>query len=96
MKRRKQLVKTWKESLTTGNRFVCVFLGVHVTCLVCDIDGSAGCWAVSSTSDSVDSDGVVCSGLQVIDRGSRLIARNCELLRVTVTSWGSKLKSFKG
>lgn len=75
---------------------MCVFLGVHVTCLVCDIDGSAGCWAVSSTSNSVDGDGVVRSGVQVIDRGSGLIARNCELLRVAVTSWRSQLQCFKG
>ncbi len=67
---------------------VCVF-----TCPVCDIDWSAGCGAVSSTSHSVDRDSVVSTRLQVSDCGSGLRARHCELLRITVTSW---IKSDNG
>lgn len=57
------------------------------TCLVCDIDRSAGCRAVSSPSYSVDGDSVVSTWLQVSDCCSGLWARHCELLRITVTSW---------
>lgn len=68
---------------------VCVCVCVR-TCLVCDIDWSAGCGAVSSTSHSIDSDDVVSTRLQVSDCGSGLRARDCELLRITVTPWIDK------
>lgn len=54
------------------------------TCRVCDVDGSAGCGAISSTSHSIDSDGVVSARLQVVDGGSGLRAGNCELFWTTV------------
>lgn len=57
------------------------------TCLVHDIDWSAGGGAVSSTSHSVDGDSVVSTRHQVIDCGGGLRAGHCELLRITVTSW---------
>ena len=56
------------------------------TCSVCDIDWSAGCGAVSSTSHSIDSYSVVGTRLEVRDCGSGLRARHCELLGITVTS----------
>lgn len=65
-------------------RVKCMFV---FTCFVRDIDWSAGCGAVSSTSHSIDSDSVVGTRLQVRDCGSGLRARHCELLGITVTSW---------
>lgn len=56
------------------------------TCFVCDIDGSAGCRTVSSTSHSIDGDSVVSSRLQVRDGGSGLRAGHCKLLGIAVTS----------
>lgn len=56
------------------------------TCLVRDIDWRAGRRAVSSTGHSVDGDDVVSTRLQVLDCGSGLRARHCELLGITVTS----------
>lgn len=57
------------------------------TCLMCDIDRSAGCGAISSPSYSINSDDVVSTRLQIVDCGGGLRARHCELLGITVTSW---------
>lgn len=64
------------------------FVEVRVTCPVCDVDGGAGCRAVSSPSHGVHSDHVVSSGLQVVDGGGGLRAGDGELFRITVASWG--------
>lgn len=61
---------------------------VRVTCPVCDVDGGAGCRAVSSPSHGVHSDHVVSSGLQVVDGGGGLRAGDGELFRITVATWG--------
>lgn len=63
---------------------------VRVTCPVRDVDGGAGCRAVSSPSHGVHSDHVVSSGLQVVDGGGGLGAGDGELFRITVASWGGK------
>lgn len=76
----KSLKKRWL-CFAFGSRRVCVR-----TCLVCDIDWRAGRRAVSSTSHSIDGDDVVSTRLQVLDCGSGLRARHCELLRIAVTS----------
>lgn len=69
---------------------VSIYLNVHSvhihTCPVHDVDGNAGCRAVSSASHSVNSDGVVSARLQIINCSSGLGAGYSELLRVTVTS----------
>lgn len=51
-----------------------------------DVDGNAGCGAVSSAGHSINSDGVVSARLQITDRSSGLRAGYSELLRITVTS----------
>lgn len=58
-----------------------------------DVDGNAGCGAVSSASHSIHSDGVVSARLQITDGSSGLRARYGELLRITVTSY-VKIKPY--
>lgn len=57
------------------------------TCLMSDVDRNAGCRAISSASHSIDGNGVVGARIQVSDCGSGLRTRDCELLRITVTTW---------
>jgi hypothetical protein len=59
---------------------------VGCTCLVGDINGCAGGWAVPSAGHSVDCDGVVSTRPQVLDGGSRLGTRHSELFRGAVAT----------
>lgn len=59
------------------------------TCFVCDVDGCAGGGAVSSACYSIHSDGVVSAWAQTLNSGSGLRARDDELFRRAVTTWGS-------
>lgn len=56
------------------------------TCPVGDVDGDAGCGAVSSAGDGVHSDGVVSARLKAVDDGGGLGAGNGELLWIALTS----------
>lgn len=80
-------MEIWESRIITKSGFLCYDSKSVCTRLVHDIDWSAGGGAVSSTSHSVDGDGVVGTGPQVSDFGGGLRARHCELLRITVTSW---------
>lgn len=62
-----------------------LFFSHFYTSLVRDVDRGVGGWAVPSSGNSIDCDGVVSTRLQTSDGGGGLSAWECELLRSLAT-----------